>query len=180
MKSCSVATPHAVNRLRGLAGLGLVVLAAMPFSSALAEPPAAAPATKAEAAPVPAPAKPAPAPTKTEAAPAVKAATAPAKVAAPAKPAIPAAPAECIRTGQRVIAALARDDTGAATQFFAFYNAFKCPPAHLTQAFACLVKLQAANPGLSNPSPEQVGQCWDDPAVIPKVLPPPPPQPEQK
>jgi hypothetical protein len=153
----SVATPRAAHRSCGLAGLGLIVLAAMPFSNAAADPPAdpaAKPAAEA--------AKPADPPTKQA-----------------KQSAAPAAPAECVRTGQRVIAALARDDTGAASQFFAFYNAFKCAPPHLAQAFACLVKLQAANPGLSNPSPEQVAQCWNDPATVPKVLPPPPPAPQQ-
>ncbi len=83
-------------------------------------------------------------------------------------------PAECARTGQRVVAALARDDTGAASQFFSFYNAFKCPPAHLSQAFGCLVKFQAANPAISNPSPDAVSQCWSDPSALPSVPPAPP------
>ena len=178
MKLCSVATPRAVYRLPGLVGLGLIALAAMPFPCASAEPSATATPAKTEATPASSPAKP-PAPSAKPAAEAAKVVE-PAKAVVSSKPAAPSAPAECVRTGQRVIAALARDDTGAATQFFAFYNAFKCSPTHLTQAFACLVKLQAANPGLSNPSPEQVGQCWEDPAVIPKVLPPPAPQPAQQ
>jgi hypothetical protein len=172
-----IATPRAVRN----AGLGMLVLAAMPFSYAWAEAPAAAPA-KTEA-PAAAPAKTeAPAttaPAKTESAPAP--AKLAAKAAAPAKPSVPAAPAECVRTGQRVIAALARDDTNAAMQFFTFYNAFKCSPTHLSQAFACLVKLQTANPGLANPAQEQVNQCWNDPAIVPKVAPAPAAQPtEQK
>lgn len=99
----------------------------------------------------------------------------PAKAAPAAKPAPkPVGPAECVRTGQRVIAALARDDSGAASQFFTFYTAFKCPPQHLAQAFGCLVGLQTKNPSISNPSPEQVAQCWADPSTIPEVKPPQP------
>lgn len=86
--------------------------------------------------------------------------------------------AECVRTGQRVIAALARDDSGAAEQFHTFYTAFKCPPQHLAQAFGCLVALQTQHPNISNPSPEQVTQCWEDPATIPAVKPEPPVQPK--
>lgn len=82
-------------------------------------------------------------------------------------------PAECVRTGQRVIAALARDDTGAANQFFAFYNTFKCSQPHLAQAFGCLVKFQAANPAIANPSSDVVKSCWDDPLTLPKAPPPP-------
>ncbi|MDD5034629.1 MAG: hypothetical protein PHE55_07695 [Methylococcaceae bacterium] len=89
----------------------------------------------------------------------------------------PVGPAECVRTGQRVIAALARDDSGAASQFHTFYTAFKCPQQHLAQSFGCLVNLQTANPGLSNPTPEQVKQCWDNPSEIPKEAPPAPAQP---
>jgi hypothetical protein len=170
----SVATSRAAYRPCGLAGLGLIVLAAMPCSSAFAAEPPAAPA-KTEAAPTPAAKPPAPEAVKPTAEAAKPAAVPTAPTKAVAKPTAPALPAECVRTGQRVVAALARDDTGAATQFYTFYNAFKCPLPHLAQAFACLAKLQAANPGLSNPSPEQVAQCWDDPATLPKVLPPPPP-----
>jgi hypothetical protein len=163
MKFSSVALPRAAHGLCGLAGLGLVVLAAMPTSAALAgekdAQPAAAPANPAPAA------KPAPAP----------AAPAPAKPAPTAKPASAALPVECVRTGQRVAAALARDDSGTAGQFHNFYVAFKCPPQRLAQAFGCLVNLQAANPGLTNPSPEQVTQCWDDPVPVPKTPPPPAP-----
>ena len=82
---------------------------------------------------------------------------------------------ECVRTGQRVIGALARDDSSAANQFFAFYLAFKCPPEHLAQAFGCLVELQASAPNLANPSPDHIAQCWDNPTTPP---PPPPPPPE--
>jgi len=88
---------------------------------------------------------------------------------AKAKAALPAEQPECIRTGQRVITALARDDSGAATQFHKFYEAFKCPEPRLTQAFRCLVNLQTANPGLTNPTPEQVAQCWQNPAALPRV-----------
>jgi len=93
-----------------------------------------------------------------------------------AKPAAPAEPPECLRTGQRVIAALARDDSGAANQFHHFYEAFKCPPQHLAQSFGCLVNLQTANPSLNNPSPEQVSHCWNDPTILPKVEAPKPPE----
>lgn len=117
------------------------------------------------------PAKPA-APTQA-AAPTAKPAISPVK--AKAKPAVPAEPPECIRTGHRVIAALARDDSGAASQFHKFYEAFRCPPTRLAQAFGCLVNLQTANPGLNNPTPEQVEGCWDDPATLPKVEAPKPP-----
>lgn len=100
-----------------------------------------------------------------------------AKAAAPKKPRPKfQGPAECVRTGQRVIAALARDDSGAATQFYTFYSAFKCPPKHLAEAFGCLVELQTQNSSISNPSPEQVSQCWNDPATVPVVKPEPPPK----
>jgi hypothetical protein len=152
--------------IRGLAGMGLAALAIAAALPASAQEPAKPPAAQEQAA-TPATARPAP------------------KLAAEAKgkpAAKPAhiAPAECVRTGQRVIAALARDDTGAATQFFAFYNAFKCSQPHLIQAFGCLVKLQAANPSISNPSPDLVNQCWGDPSSIPEVPPPPPPAEPQR
>ena len=100
---------------------------------------------------------------------------APAKLPPPVKPKPKTAPepAECVRTGQRVIAALARDDSGAANEFHNFYIAFKCPPQHLAQAFGCLVGLQTQHPNISNPSAEQVTQCWEDPSTIPEVKPPP-------
>ena len=162
MKFSSVATPRAIPRLCGWAGVGFVVLAAMSASPALAgdkdpQPTAApAPANQAPAAKPaqpPAPAAPNPAPVK------------PVQAAKPGTP----LPVECVRTGQRVIAALARDDSGTAGQFHNFYTAFKCPPQHLAQSFGCLVSLQNANPGLTNPSTEQVSQCWDDPAPASKT-----------
>lgn len=145
MKFWSVNLPRAKN-VCGFAS-GLVLLAAVPMADA-------------DAAPTDAPAK--------------LAQLSSQSAKAKAKPAAPSEPAECVRTGQRVIAALARDDSGAASQFHNFYVAFKCPPHRLAQAFGCLVNLQAANPGLNNPSPEQVAQCWDDPATLPKVQPQPP------
>jgi hypothetical protein len=78
-----------------------------------------------------------------------------------------------------VIAALARDDSGAANEFHNFYIAFKCPPQHLAQAFGCLVGLQTQHPNISNPSAEQVAQCWEDPTTIPEVKPQPEPAPPQ-
>ena len=94
------------------------------------------------------------------------------KLAAPkAKPKM-TGPVECIRTGQRTIAALARDDSGAATHFHTFYEAFNCPSSQLAKAFGCLVNLQEKNPSISNPSPEQVEQCWATPSKIPEVAPP--------
>jgi vacuolar-type H+-ATPase subunit I/STV1 len=81
-------------------------------------------------------------------------------------------PAECVRTGERVIAALSRDDAGAANQFFNFYNTFKCSQPHLAQAFGCLVKFQTTNPAIANPSVEAIKQCWDDPSSLPKAPPP--------
>jgi hypothetical protein len=118
----------------------------------------------------PAPANPAPV---AKPAPALAAPNpAQAKPAVAAKPGGAQLPVECVRTGQRVIAALARDDSGTAGQFHDFYVAFKCPPQRLAQAFGCLVNLQTANPGLSNPSPEQVTQCWDEP--VPASKPPSP------
>ncbi len=148
MKSRSLSNPIVLKSIRSLTGLGLVLLTAMPTASVFAEDQA-------------------PSPAKTEA---------PAKPAK-AKAAASTGPVECVRLGQRVIAALARDDSGAANQFHNFYIAFKCSPQHLAQAFGCLVNLQAANPGLSNPLPEHVKQCWDDPATIPKVQPQPPAEP---
>lgn len=145
MKSRSVAPTRAIKSIRSLAGTSLVLLATLQAASVLAAEPASA-QTKAEAA----------------------------KAAKP-KSAVSTGPIECVRLGQRVIAALARDDSGAANQFHNFYTAFKCSPQHLAQAFGCLVNLQAANPGLSNPLPEHVKQCWDDPATIPKVQQPQPP-----
>ena len=160
MKFWSVTTPPARRAIRGLATLGLVMLVATPVSNVLAEdaakPPVAA-ASKPDAAPAPAP----------------KQAKPTLAVKAKAKPATVLGTAECVRTGQRVIAALARDDSGAANQFHTFYTAFKCSPQHLAHAFGCLVNLQAAHPGLSNPSPEQVTECWEEPSEIPKVQPPP-------
>jgi hypothetical protein len=144
MKCWSVAAARIHQRRRALTGAGLALFLGLAHSSAWAADPA--------------PAKPA----------------APAKAVQPAKPHPKfTGPAECIRTGQRVIAALARDDSGTANQFYTFYTAFKCPTQHLAQAFGCLVGLQTKNPGISNPSPEQVTQCWDDPATIPEVKPAP-------
>jgi hypothetical protein len=147
MKCWSVAAARTHRRHRALAAAGLALFLGLAQSSAWAEEPAAAPA----------PVKP----------------TAPAKAVQPAKPHPKTftGPAECIRTGQRVVAALARDDSGAANQFYTFYTAFKCPTPHLAQAFGCLVGLQTQNPSISNPSPEQVQQCWNDPATIPEVKP---------
>lgn len=184
MKSRNVASPHAIKGIRGLVGLGLLAFAAMPVSPAFAEKdsqPVAAPAPAVPPAPAPAPApasvapvaKPAPTPVPAPAAAPAK--PAPAKSVVPAKSVGASLPVECVRTGQHVIAALARDDSGTASQFHNFYVAFKCPPQQLAQAFGCLVKLQTANPGLTNPSPEQVRECWEDPSTLPKVLPPPPP-----
>ena len=81
-------------------------------------------------------------------------------------------PVECVRTGQRTVAALARDDSGAATHFHAFYEAFNCPASQLAKAFGCLVNLQEKNPSISNPSLEQVEQCWANPSKTPEVAPP--------
>ncbi|MFM8331364.1 MAG: hypothetical protein ACKN9T_06720 [Candidatus Methylumidiphilus sp.] len=193
MKLSNVAAPRGQQTLCGLANIGWALLAVLANPVALAEDPtktAVAPAKPAAADAAPS-AKHAPASERTQGdaikatateptTGTVAAATKPAPTAkpAPAKP-VPAVPAECVRTGQRVIAALARDDTGAASQFFAFYNSFKCPPPHLAQAFGCLVNLQTVNPGLANPTQEQVAQCWTDPATPPKVIPPPPPPPQQ-
>jgi hypothetical protein len=162
MKLWCVSKPCAIKRIRRLAGIGLGALAAMQASQAWAEEAAKPPVAQAQSAQA------APAP----AAPQKPAGAAKAKVSA--KPAA-AAPAECIRTGQRVIAALARDDTGVASQFFTFYTAFKCSQPHLVQAFGCLVKLQMANPAISNPSPDLVNQCWSDPSMLPSLPPSPPP-----
>jgi hypothetical protein len=155
MKFWSVTAPPARRAIRGLATLGLVMLAATPVSNVLAgdaPKPSVATASKPDA--QPAPHQPLPAKAK-------------------AKPATVSGTSECVRTGQRVIAALARDDSGAANQFHTFYMAFKCSPQHLAHAFGCLVNLQTAHPGLSNPSPEQVTECWEEPSEIPKVQPPP-------
>lgn len=86
-------------------------------------------------------------------------------------PKIIVGPAECARVGQRIIAALARDDAGAATQFYYFYNSFRCPPDHVAKAFGCLVNLQMKAPELSNPPPEQVEQCWNEPSKVPNPPP---------
>lgn len=151
MQCWSIASSRIRGRSRRLSGAAVALLAGLAASSAWAENAAGAKPQAAAPAPVPAKATPA------------------------AKPAPkPVGPAECVRTGQRVIAALARDDSGAASQFHTFYTAFKCPPQHLAQAFGCLVGLQTKNPSISNPSPEQVSQCWDDPTTIPEVKPPQP------
>jgi len=176
MKFWSAAIPHAQSNLTS-AKAALVVMASLCALPVYADEPAKAPAAQ-PAAPAPAakPATPPPAVAKPSqpAAPAVQAAAVAAKVKP--KPAAPSESPECVRTGQRVIAALARDDSGAASQFHNFYEAFKCPPLHLAQAFGCLVNLQAANPGLNNPSPEQVNHCWNDPTTLPKVEAPKPPE----
>jgi hypothetical protein len=139
-------------RLRGHVGVGIGLLAMLPATQSLAEPP-------------------------------------PPEIASPSQAAVlsrpdplrklriksPADLPECERTGQRVIGALARDDSGAANQFYGFYTAFKCPPDHLAQAFGCLVELQASAPNLASPSPDHVAQCWDNPMTPPP--PPPPPEP---
>lgn len=156
MKLRNVTSPHPVKGILGLVGLGLIAFAAAPISYA---------AQPKDSQPVAAPAQAAPA----QAAPAAT----PAKASAPAKSAGATQPVECVRTGQRVIAALARDDSGTASQFHAFYTAFKCPPQQLAQAFGCLVKLQAATPSLTNPSAEQVAACWDE-AIQAKAQPHPP------
>jgi hypothetical protein len=93
--------------------------------------------------------------------------------AKPAQKATVPSPPECQRIGQRVIAALARDDSGSALQFHTFYTAFNCSAQELTQAFGCLVNLQTAVPSLSSPTPQQVAQCWADPTTLPEVAPPP-------
>jgi hypothetical protein len=171
MKFWSVTTPPASRIIiGGFASLGLVVLAAMPVSYAVAEDapkPAAATAAKSEPS---APKQPAAVAAKSDA-PSAKSAKPVQPAKAKAKPATNVGTAECVRTGQRVIAALARDDSGAASQFHTFYTAFMCSPQHLAQAFGCLVNLQSAHPGLSNPTPEQVTQCWEDPLEMPAVLP---------
>jgi hypothetical protein len=170
----SALSPSATLGKRGHAVFTLALLAALPAAAPYAE--EAAKATSASAKTVPSPAKPAPH-GKTEIA--AKPAPAPAPVAVVKPKPGTLFPAECIRTGQRVIAALARDDSGAASQFHNFYTAFKCSPTHLAQSFGCLVTLQTSTPGLSNPSPEQVSLCWDNPSEPPKVPAPPPPPPAQ-
>ena len=152
MKFWSVATPLVRNVTVALGCVGLIALMALPSSPVQAEETAKASPAKADAQA----AKPAKA-TKPVPAPKLK-----------ARPAYQGT-AECERTGQRVIAALARDDSGAASQFHTFYVAFGCSAPHLAQAFGCLVNLQASNPGLSNPSPEQVTQCWESPQETPVV-----------
>ncbi len=175
MKFWSVITPPASRAVPRLATIGLVVLAAWPASYAMAED---APKPAAAATPAATPEATAIKPEKpTQPAKPENLAPNPEKISPVLKPKAKPAPivgtAECVRTGQRVIAALARDDSGTASQFHNFYAAFKCSQQHLAQAFGCLVNLQLANPGLSNPSQEQVTQCWEDPAVIPKVHPQP-------
>ena len=160
MKFWSVAMPRAKS-IHNIAGAGLVLFASWSAVDAYAEEAAKPPAAAQPAAPAK-PIQPV-------------AAAAPSAKPKP-KPAAPAEPPECVRTGQRVVAALARDDSGAASQFHNFYAAFKCPPQRLALAFGCLVNLQTANPGLSNPTPEQVTQCWTDPATLPKVEAPKPPE----
>ena len=149
MKSLSVSHSRGQQWIRELAKVGLAALLIMPMAPTLAEEGVAEGEMLAEPAPV-----------------VKKAVKSAKKIARVTKERVkvPTVPAECVRTGQRVIAALARDDSGAAGQFYAFYDAFDCARPHLAQAFGCLVKLQSANPGLSNPSPEQVNQCWDNPA----------------
>lgn len=163
MKLWFETNPADTGNPHGGLGFGLVMLLALNASAGWAEEAAKPAPAKAE----PAAAKPAP-----KAAAEEKTAAKPAAAKPKAKPAGSLGTAECVRTGQRVIAALARDDSGAASQFHNFYMAFKCPPPHLAQAFGCLVNLQTANPGLSNPSPEQISQCWENPDEIPKVTPP--------
>ena len=158
--------PPASSVTLGLSALGFILLTAMPLCSALAED-ASKPNTPAQAKPESQAGKTA----KSEGI-VSKAGQA---VKSKAKAPVISGSAECVRTGQRVIAALARDDSGAASQFHTFYTAFKCSPQNLALSFGCLVNLQKANPGLSNPSQEQVSQCWEQPSEIPKVLPPPPP-----
>ena len=155
MKFWSVATPPVRNVTAALGCVGLIALMALPAFPVQAEETAkASPAT----------------PAKADAQ-----AAKPAKTTKPVPlPKLKARPAnqgtaECVRTGQRVIAALARDDSGAASQFHTFYAAFGCSAPHLAQAFGCLVNLQASHPGLSNPSPEQVTHCWESPQETPVV-----------
>jgi len=159
MKFCSVTTPPVSKATPSLVKIGLVVLMFLPASMVVAD---TTPNTTASAVAKPETtvAKP------VSSAPAANAASNQTKTASAVRP---KAKPECVRTGQRVIAALAREDSGAASQFHTFYTAFSCSPTHLAQAFGCLVNLQTANPGLSNPTPEQVSQCWDEPAVIPKI-----------
>ena len=156
MKSLSVSHSHGQQRIRHLVAVGLTALLLMPMASALAGEGQAEEEVAVEPVPV------------------VKKAVKTAKKIAKATKEhtkVSAVPAECVRTGQRVISALARDDSGAAGQFYSFYAAFDCSKSHLAQAFGCLVKLQNANPGLSNPSPEQVKQCWENPAAVPTASP---------
>jgi len=168
MKFCRVTTPSVNNAILGLVKIGLFVLMLVPASIVVAD---NAPNTPSASAAKPEttatnPVKPAPVVKTVSTIPAANVASNQTK---PSSVARPKAKPECVRTGQRVIAALARDDSGAASQFHTFYSAFNCSSAHLAQAFGCLVNLQTANPGLSNPTLEQVTQCWDDPTVIPKI-----------
>ncbi|MGH9894597.1 MAG: hypothetical protein ACREA0_21985 [bacterium] len=149
MKLRSVAVYRAIDRGLRLVGVGLILVAGVSGSEASAENEP----------------KPGAGPSKTVPAPKQKP---PRKADAKTNP----GPPECMRIGQRVIAALARDDSGAAGQFYAFYTAFKCPQQRLSQSFGCLVNLQTTNPSLANPSPEHVAQCWDDPSAVPVVQPP--------
>jgi len=91
----------------------------------------------------------------------------PPQEAQPAPAAAPTWPPECVRTGERVIGALARDDTGVAEQFHAFYRAFRCPELQLARAFGCLVQFQDRAEDLTNPGPEEISACWRDPATVP-------------
>lgn len=160
MKLRSVAVYRAIDRGLCLVGIGLILVAAVAGSEASAENEP----------------KPGARPSKTVPASKQKP---PQKTDAKTDP----GPPECMRIGQRVIAALARDDSGAAGQFYAFYTAFKCPQQRLSQSFGCLVNLQTTNPSFANPSPEHVTQCWEDPSTVPVVQPPPQPPaegPEEK
>ena len=169
MKFCSVTTLPLSEAIPSLVKIGLVVLMFMPASFVVADntPNTTAPAAAKPETTATNPVKPAPVTKPVSSIPVANVASNQTKTSSPSR--LKAKP-ECVRTGQRVIAALAREDSGAASQFHTFYAAFSCSPAHLAQAFGCLVNLQTANPGLSNPTPEQVTECWDEPTVIPKII----------
>lgn len=82
--------------------------------------------------------------------------------------------AECAWVGQRILMLLWRDDIDTANRFFNAYERFGCPAAHSGLAFRCLVQLGEGegegDPGL----PERARACWDNPALDPATLTPPP------
>ena len=167
MKFWSVSTPPTSSVSLGLSVLSFIILAAMPLTPSMAED-AAKPAA-------PTAVKPDSQPAATKSAPSSKPENPASKSAQSSKPKAkqPGAlvSAECERTGKRVVAALARDDSGAASQFYTFYTAFKCSPQALASAFGCIVNLQKDKPDVYNPKPEEINQCWEQPSVIPKDLP---------